>query len=97
MGIVYRIYHPKEGTHVDAQTLDECLEKVVNMAWDIYIDFTHNSPYFVVETSEDGLSEVWRNPQGEEVISPEEIKRRALLKQTAPTTTMPITPVETLP
>lgn len=97
MSIVYKIYHPQTGEHIDAQTLPECLEKLTDVMWEFYTAYTHNSLYFVVETSEDGTSQVWRNPQGEEVASPEEIKRRALLQRTAPTTTMPDTPVETMP
>lgn len=97
MSIVYKIYHPLTGEHIDAYSSQECLEQLANLAMQCHMYYTNNSPYFIVETSADGTSQVWRNPQGEEVLSPEEITREVMFKQSALITTLPATPIETIP
>ena len=69
----YSVLNPTNGSYQDAETLDECLNLVSEIAYNLLLNYTHNQPYSVVEIHDDG-SETWRNPAGEEILSPAQIK-----------------------
>lgn len=69
----YSVLNPTTGLYQDAETLDECLDLVSETSYNLLLNYTHNQPYSVVEIHDDG-SETWRNPAGEEILSPAQIK-----------------------
>ena len=69
----YSVLNPTTGSYQDAETLDECLDLVSEIAYNLLLNYTRNQPYSVVEIHDDG-SETWQNPAGEEILSPDQIK-----------------------
>jgi hypothetical protein len=80
MQTIYKIFNPATGEYEPAASKEECVQKLANRAWSFYIEYSHDQPYSIVEVHDNG-SEVWRNPAGEEITSPEVIKQ--LIKQKA--------------
>ena len=72
MAIIYKIFNPQTGEYLNSGDRIECANKLANVAWQHYLAHTHGSPYSICEINELGI-QVWRNPQGEEILSPEEI------------------------
>lgn len=93
---IYKIFNPQTATYVDAETIEECHEKVASTAWEFYLNYTHSNPYSVCEIYEDG-TQAWRNAQGEEILSPEELQQRLVRYSSSPLTSIPATPVEEFP
>jgi len=69
----YTVLNPMTGLYQDAETIDECLNLVSQTAYNLLLNHTHEQPYSIVEINDDG-SETWRNPAGEEILSPAQIK-----------------------
>lgn len=96
MQIVYKIFNPQTGQYADAFDSAECLSKLAETAWKYYCAHAHNAPYSICEMHEDG-SQIWRNPQGEEILSPEQVLRVSELKISEALTAIPPTPIEEMP
>jgi hypothetical protein len=96
MTTIYKIFNPTTGEYATAETVDACAEVLADAAMYLLNNFTHNSPYSVVDINEDG-SQVWRNPQGEEIVNLEELTAKLKLKIGKQLTSIPVTPVETMP
>lgn len=98
MTIVYKVLNPLNGEYLTANTPDECAEFVADLAINMLNSATHNAPYSVVEINEDG-SQVWRNPVGSEIIQRPSFLAKATsnVRNGMPLTSIPLTPVETLP
>lgn len=60
------------GEYADTVDKNECLAKLAETAWNFYLSYTHNQPYTVVTINEDG-SEVWQAPNGDTILSPEQL------------------------
>lgn len=96
MSIVYKVLNPLNGEYLSASTPEECIEFVADLAVNLLNNLTHNAPYSVVETTPEG-AQIWRNPQGGEMINMEAFKAQAKLRVGKPLTSIERTPVETLP
>jgi hypothetical protein len=96
METVYKIINPENGEYVTKNTLEECVDFVAHVAINLLNSFTHNAPYSVVEINDDG-SQVWRNPTGDEILNLQELQKTTSLKLGRQLTSIPVTPVETLP
>jgi hypothetical protein len=70
---IYKIFNPATGEYEPAATAEECKQKLAQRAWEFYFSYAHSTPYSIVEVHNDG-SEVWRNPQGEEVLALEQVQ-----------------------
>jgi hypothetical protein len=75
MQIKYAVLNPSTGEYTYKDTLEEILEATATCALDFYNLHTHNSPFTTIEVNEDG-SEVWKNQQGETILSPADIQAR---------------------
>jgi hypothetical protein len=96
MTTIYKILNPLNGEYVTANTIEECEVYVVDLAFNLLNHVTHNAPYSVIDIKEDG-SQVWRNPQGEEIADFDKLKEEARVRVGKPLLSIPLTPVETLP
>jgi hypothetical protein len=74
MQTIYKIFNPHDGLYIDATSVDDAKEKLVNVIYDFFMAHTHESPYSICEVQDDG-SEIWKNPLGEQIFSPDELKR----------------------
>ena len=96
MSIVYKVLNPLNGEYLTANTAEECVEFVADLAVNLVNNLTHNAPYSIVEINEDG-SQIWRNPAGEEMVNMEQVKKQTKLRVGMPLTSIPKTPIETMP
>jgi len=96
MTTIYKILNPTTGEYIAAETLEACTEALADTAMYLLNKFTLDAPYSVVDINEDG-SQVWRNPQGQETVNLEELTAKLKLKIGAQLTSIPVTPVETMP
>ena len=96
MDTVYKILDPKTGEYADAATLDECLEKVAETALALYMAQTYDAPYSVCTTHEDG-TETWTRPDGTHTLSMQEKIKKVRERVGVMLSSIPPTPVETLP
>jgi hypothetical protein len=96
MTIVYKIFNPQTGEYLNALDKADCTAKIVELAWQHYLAYTHGSPYSICEIDAVG-NQVWRNPQGEEILSPEELLRLAELSVSKALTSIPATPIAEMP
>lgn len=71
--IIYKIFNPSNALYADAETMDECIETVAQLAYDFFMKHTHNAPYSIVEVQDNG-AEVWRTAEGDEIPNPNEIR-----------------------
>lgn len=62
----YKVFNPMEGQYYEYFSLEQCREAVFKGMWDMYIKHTHDQPYVVVTTNEDG-SERWASASGEDL------------------------------
>lgn len=69
---IYKIFNPATGEYDPAATEEECKQKLARRAWEFYFSYAHGTPYSIVEVHNNG-TEIWRNPAGEEIISPEQV------------------------
>ena len=72
--IYYKTFNPATGEYIDAQTKEDCMKNLAQIAYDFYLTHAHCNPYTVVEVDKNNV-EIWRNPQGEEILSTEQIKK----------------------
>jgi hypothetical protein len=96
MATIYKIFNPLTGEYTTAETLEVCTDILADTAISILNNFTQNAPYSVVEINEDG-SQTWRNPQGEEIVNLELLRQKAKAQVGSALTSIPKTPVETMP
>lgn len=96
MTTIYKILNPINGEYVTVNTFEECENYLVDLAFNLLNHTLHNSPYSVVTINEDG-SQTWRNPQGEEILNFDKLRAEAKLRVGKPLTSIPVTPVETMP
>lgn len=73
MTVQYAILNPLTGVYSFVSTEQERTEKLAQQAWEFYLIQVQSAPYSVVEANEDG-SKTWRNPQGDEIDNPEEMR-----------------------
>ena len=97
MTIVYKILNPLNGEYITANSAEECLEFTADLALNLLNNFTHGAPYSVVEINDDTGGQVWRNPQGEEIMDPIKLREKASSKMGKPIISIPVTQVETFP
>ena len=83
MQIIYKIFNPTTGEYEPAASLEECRAKTAEKIYNFYLTYAHNSPYSVVEVNDDG-TEIWRNPHGDEILSPEQIQAEILKQMPTP-------------
>jgi hypothetical protein len=69
----YAVLNPADGTYTYVNTLEEVVEKAAFFALSFYLIHVHDSPYSIVEVSENG-AEAWTSPTGEAVLSPSQIE-----------------------
>jgi hypothetical protein len=96
MTTIYKILNPLNGEYTTANSFEECSEFVADLAVNILNNFTQNAPYSVVDINEDG-SQTWRTPQGVEIVNLEELTVKIKTRVGMPLTSIPVTPVETMP
>lgn len=56
----YKVFNPLNGLYTNVETLEECLQLVSERAYDLYMTYTHQQPYSIVEITPDG-HEVWND------------------------------------
>lgn len=66
MTIQYAVFNPASGIYDRASTTEERNILIAQIAYNYFLSHGTSMPYSVVEINEDG-SEIWRNPQGEEI------------------------------
>lgn len=71
MTTLYKVLNPMDGTYSSHETIAECFEQIIKVAYAFYVSHTHNIPFSIVTTRVDG-SETWKSPDGKEMPSPEE-------------------------
>lgn len=96
MTTIYKILNPITGEYITVETVEACTEALADAAIYTLNKFTQDAPYSVVDINEDG-SQVWRNPQGQETVNLEELTAKLKLKIGMQLTSIPVTPVETMP
>ena len=64
----YAIFNPASGEYTKATTEEERNNLLLQFIWDFFLVHTHNNPYRVVISNEDG-SETWREPEGDEILA----------------------------
>jgi hypothetical protein len=69
MSVLYKIFNPADGLYTNVETLDECLKITAERAYNLYMQYTHQQPYSIVEITEEGY-EVWND----NTIDEEQIK-----------------------
>ena len=70
---IYKVHNPYTGLYTDVDTIEELRSALAAEAWRAYTTLTHGQPFSVVTINADG-SQVWRNPQGDDIPSAEEIQ-----------------------
>jgi hypothetical protein len=75
MTTIYKVLNPSDGTYTSHVTEDSCLERVIDVAYQFYLNHTHNIPYSVVTMMVDG-SETWKTPSGSEMPNMEELRKK---------------------
>jgi hypothetical protein len=89
---VYKVLDPTTGEYIDTFTAEECQSKIVDIAYEIFVSYTHGNPYSIAEVDEETGAETWFNSQGETIMSLDEIKSRLLSKmQNLAPQTLPVT------
>lgn len=96
MTTVYKILNPLNGEYVTANSADECFSFMADIALNLLTNYTHGAPYSVVDINEDG-TQIWRNPQGDEIADPIKVKEKIAQKMGGALVSIPATPVETYP
>lgn len=71
---VYKVFDPISGSYVQCDTKQVAHDVIASMALNYWLEHCHNQPYSVVEILEDGMT-IWRNPEGDNIPNPEEIKK----------------------
>lgn len=71
---IYKVHNPYTGLYVDVDTIEELRSALAAEAWRAYMTLTHGQPFSAVTINADG-TQVWRNPQGDEIPSPEDIQK----------------------
>lgn len=79
MTTVYKVLDPRNGTYTTHTTVDLCLEHVMKVAYEFYLQHTHNVPYSMVIARTDG-SETWKTPQGVDIPNQEALRAKMLDK-----------------
>jgi hypothetical protein len=67
------VLNPLTGIYTDAATEAERDLLLAKFSWDFYMSQTHQKPYSSVIVHDDG-SEVWSAPDGEVMLSPEQLR-----------------------
>jgi hypothetical protein len=70
---LYKIFNPSTGEYSTVNSIEECIEKVGELAYNLYLEHVHNNPYSIVTVNEDG-SETWRSADGTETDNYDEIQ-----------------------
>ncbi len=96
MATVYKILNPLNGEYVTANDFEECTQFAADIALNLLTHYTHGAFYSVVDINEDG-TQIWRNPQGEEIADPIKVKEKIKQQIGGAMTSIPVTPVETFP
>jgi hypothetical protein len=81
MPIKYAIINPLTGENVIALDAKEAVEKAVDMAIDFFYAHTHNNPFTIVETLEDGSEKWYSGVDGQAIPTPDELKAEASSRQ----------------
>jgi hypothetical protein len=71
--------NPLTGEYKFATSKEELCATVAELAVQLFMQHTHQAPFSIVETLEDG-SEKWISPEGEQMLSPAEVRASAELK-----------------
>lgn len=74
----YAIFNPKEGLYTMANTVEETLDIVAEIAFNFYLEHSHNNPISVVTKNDDG-NEEWRNLAGNEVLIIDSLIRESMI------------------
>lgn len=74
MTLKYKLFNPNNGEYTEYISKEELAVGLAEAAYNLYLSYTHNSPYSVVIQNDDG-SETWQNPQGETILSPKDVKK----------------------
>lgn len=93
---IYAVFNGDTGEYTRVNTIDECLDKVVQNAYLMLMHYTHDSPYSVVQINDDG-TETWYSASGEEILSPTQIKDSIKLRVKTNLISISPTPVEIIP
>ena len=83
----YAVLNPYTGLYTRYDDLESCLDAMADQAVTVWLQHTHGAPYTVIAQYDDG-SETWASPQGETLLSPEQlrsqikdrIKRHSMIK-----------------
>jgi hypothetical protein len=75
--MIFKVLNPMTGVYVDANTAEECVAKMSEIALTLYLEHVHQQPYSVVDKLEDG-SEVWRSSAGVEIANQDGLIRATL-------------------
>jgi hypothetical protein len=75
MSIVYKVLNPLTGQYNTVSSKEECANLLLQTAWDLYLNQTHNIPYAEVTINEDN-SETWKNGSGDIIPSASDIQKR---------------------
>lgn len=69
----YAILNPADGSYAYTQSAEEIKTMIAQRAWAFFLLHTHGTPYTVVDVDEVTGAEVWHAPNGELLISPEQM------------------------
>lgn len=72
----FKVINPLDGSYTGAVTEQERNQLLAEIAWKFFLAHTHDAPYSVVVTNEDG-SESWTSPNGSPQLSPAELEAQA--------------------
>ena len=76
---IYRVLNPTDGSYLDAGTLEQATDIMIQTAWDFFLHHTHGNPVSLVEILDNG-NERWQNLDGTEqqTVSNKMISNRSL-------------------